>query len=1138
MAKQMNRKEYLSHIESTLKKLLTESRFENNKRQLFATQLNADFNATYSEDYFWDHAIQISTCAGLSQKMAGDQDLVITAFKSAAEAFEILGNITSKFDKNFCLILSALCYDLAGYQANAYCLLRNFPSYNLQAPENSDLDLERDNYIYSQVIRILSKQIPYSNQQLRTEVKGSIGLFLFNEFLSKWFRNILNGEDNEYIALIDKAYLYFLREGNIYISQIIFLLRERIRSYENRSLWDQLLYGAKRENTDQWHKYVKLLTNDFYDKNRIKNIHERHSKFEFWTSQLRAIEGGILDDSSNFVIQMPTSAGKTFIAELAILDHLTKYPGKRCIYIAPFRTLTSEKENDFSESLSKLGYSVSALSGSYEVDEFEEVILEETDVLISTPEKIDALLRINPEYFSSISLLVVDEGHIIGDISARSSLLEFLIIRLRMKIKDLRTIFISAVMPPENANEYSIWLNERADKVLRSKLFNGRKEDDWEPTRKLIGRFDWISDSNGTITYQNLSTIERGREKPAFVPFFLIKTQYKKFKLNKKARTTAALAFKFAASGNTFVYISQVRLIKTVSESLIRIIKLNKALKNDTSFFKEGESQSLYFARKWFGEDSYVTEALSMGIGIHYGDMPEAVRKAVEMDYLNGNLTVLLATNTIGQGVNLPIKNIIIHSTILNADEYGTEYISVRDFWNLIGRAGRAGKETEGQIIFVVNSFTDDQQYTRLTDKENLEEAKSIIFQMLDALASKRINPSTFLKNMNILSESYLLSLLSEELNEDEIQNTVESVISNSLFNIQAIKRDINVDVIRKYFNSTFSKLKEELTQSEINVFASTGLSRSSNIAFLEVIDANLGILNADILFEEYENILKLIFEVFDQNPDEFYSYKLDNLKIKPSQLIPLAHKWILGYEIDELRDIWEEICDNDDGLFIVISDCFFYRYCWGVTSFLTLLCYRLEIEINDLPEPIKHLASFIKYGINTPTACLARSIGIRNRNVAELLSARSGELKGKSFLKWLANIELDNIEDWLPTIYDCLNVREVVNKLTPERQQNLDSFEFEIAGITQNDLRRELSKTIDIGYFLTYERELDNLYDPMAIKIMVDDEQVGYVPRQIAKILSVEIDLNDIEYDIQVIDWIDMDDYDRIFVKMFKTEN
>jgi len=48
----------------------------------------------------------------------------------------------------------------------------------------------------------------------------------------------------------------------------------------------------------------------------------------------------------NYVVQMPTSSGKTFIAELLILKYLIKYPQKKCIYIAPFRALSSEKESN------------------------------------------------------------------------------------------------------------------------------------------------------------------------------------------------------------------------------------------------------------------------------------------------------------------------------------------------------------------------------------------------------------------------------------------------------------------------------------------------------------------------------------------------------------------------------------------------------------------------------------------------------------------------------------------------------------------------------------------------------------------------------------------------------------------------
>ncbi|TGL26397.1 DEAD/DEAH box helicase, partial [Leptospira bourretii] len=91
-----------------------------------------------------------------------------------------------------------------------------------------------------------------------------------------------------------------------------------------------------------------------------KGINERKSIFEFWTSQIRALENGILDRDENFVVQMPTSAGKTFIAELLILKNLIENPNKKCIYIAPFRALTHEKEIELSKNLSKLGYSVSS----------------------------------------------------------------------------------------------------------------------------------------------------------------------------------------------------------------------------------------------------------------------------------------------------------------------------------------------------------------------------------------------------------------------------------------------------------------------------------------------------------------------------------------------------------------------------------------------------------------------------------------------------------------------------------------------------------------------------------------------------------------------------------------------------------
>src|SRR2546429_9956712 len=101
-------------------------------------------------------------------------------------------------------------------------------------------------------------------------------------------------------------------------------------------------------------------------------------------------------------------------------------------------------------------------------------------------------------------------------------------------------------------------------------------------------------------------------------------------------------------------------------------------------------------------------------VGLHYGPLPDPVRQAVEDDFRSGSIKILVSTNTLGQGVNMPVKTAIIYSLERSYwDEKNKRHvhqpIKKRDFWNICGRAGRAGKETEGQIIFVISSSRDNR---------------------------------------------------------------------------------------------------------------------------------------------------------------------------------------------------------------------------------------------------------------------------------------------------------------------------------------------------------------------------------------------------------------------------------------------
>ena len=880
--------------------------------------MNATFNRTFDESYLWNRALFLATNSCFLLQNNTEKKTALKGLYESAEIYEYLSElpeISEIYDKDYLSILSALCYDLSGYQANAYCVADRIGEYELETNDGG-IELDVDNKIIEQIRLILLKKIPLANHRLSSQkLEDDLGYSLFKKGIGKWYQYVLKLNESDYLSSIEQAYKYYLHSKNTYLSHLIFLLKTRIKLFSDRGIWNNLKVDDDIANSLQWQKYAKLLAYDYYANNSIKSIQYRKSIFELWTSQIRAIEGGLIRLDENFVVQMPTSAGKTFIAELLILKHLVNNPEKKCIYIAPFRALTNEKEEELSKYFSKIGFSVSSLSGSYEIDEFQDVILADSDLLIATPEKIDLLLRLNPDFFKNVSFVVIDEGHIIGDISTRATLLEFLIIRLRIKVPEIKTLFISAVMPPENADEYSLWLSGKKSNVLRSlKYSDSGTNEEWEPTRKLISYFEWVGE-RGDITFQNVITedevtkVKQGAKLYSFLQHKEFGNKYPTKKIKKEA--AAALAFKLSEEGNTLVFCAQVPRIKSVATSFLLLLSKVEDIPERFRLFKNKKSS--YYANIWFGGDSYITKCIDRGVGIHYGDMPEQVRTAVEDDFRNGYLKVLLSTNTIGQGLNFPIKNLIFYETQIGRVDDRNVYIKYRDFWNIVGRAGRAGKETEGKIIFIINSRTDRRLYNNYTDKSNIEDADSFIFKVLDALVDERINSENFENFLSILSETYLLDLLTEEIIGTEYEEIVEQIINNSLFKIQIDKRNFDITSIKQGFTKIFKSFEEDTTFEQLSVYRMTGLSFSSNKVIDGFINENIDELKTIVKDDDYYSIVDYFLKLISDNEiEELSDYKLNNLNVKPTEYYEIIENWIDGIPIQDLISKWKESIDKE----------------------------------------------------------------------------------------------------------------------------------------------------------------------------------------------------------------------------------
>ncbi|QBE49807.1 DEAD/DEAH box helicase [Leucobacter triazinivorans] len=86
------------------------------------------------------------------------------------------------------------------------------------------------------------------------------------------------------------------------------------------------------------------------------------------------------------------------------------------------------------------------------------------------------------------------------------------------------------------------------------------------------------------------------------------------------------------------------------------------------------------------------------GIGVHHAGMLPRYRRLVEQLAQRGLLRVICGTDTLGVGINVPIRTVVI-TALTKFDGEKMRRLSAREFHQIAGRAGRAGFDTEGDVI-------------------------------------------------------------------------------------------------------------------------------------------------------------------------------------------------------------------------------------------------------------------------------------------------------------------------------------------------------------------------------------------------------------------------------------------------------
>mgnify|MGYP005840539155 CR=1 FL=1 len=206
---------------------------------------------------------------------------------------------------------------------------------------------------------------------------------------------------------------------------------------------------------------------------KVFSLLEKKGFEELRPSQFKSIKAGLFKDK-NLLVCTPTASGKTLVAELAFLNAVLHDKGKAA-YIVPLRALASEKFRQFTKDYPELKIGMS--SGDLDTDDSH---LNNKDIIITTSEKFDSLLRHKAPWISKLKTVVIDEIHLLNDAS-RGPTLEIIITIIREKLKEVQLIGLSATIG--NPKELAEWLGAeliqdswRPVKLRKGVYLNGEVE--------------------------------------------------------------------------------------------------------------------------------------------------------------------------------------------------------------------------------------------------------------------------------------------------------------------------------------------------------------------------------------------------------------------------------------------------------------------------------------------------------------------------------------------------------------------------------------------------------------------------------------------------------------------------------------
>ena len=382
---------------------------------------------------------------------------------------------------------------------------------------------------------------------------------------------------------------------------------------------------------------------------------------ELYPPQKEAIT--FVEKGDSVLMSVPTAAGKTLVAYAALIRAVKAK--KKGIYLVPLRALAWEKVNELKDICKNIldGAKIGVSVGDYDKARG----LSKYDIIVSTSERADSLIRHNPSWLSEVECLVSDEIHLLND-SGRGPTLEVTLSKFREINPNIQIIGLSATV--SNSREIADWLDARL------------VESDFRPVplRKGISLDGTVEWEDGEKKYMGLEGVE-------------------------------GIAIDNLPE-QCLVFVGTRRSAEAQAKKLSRMIggKLNAEQRKELEVFADKIQKN---ADEITSVDSNLSKLIANGVAYHHAGLTNRQRLLIETAFKEKSLKVLCATPTLAAGVNLPARRVIIRDlSRWDSSFQSNQPLPVLEVQQMLGRAGRPGFDVDGQGVLIAKKRDQIETFT------------------------------------------------------------------------------------------------------------------------------------------------------------------------------------------------------------------------------------------------------------------------------------------------------------------------------------------------------------------------------------------------------------------------------------------